>query len=232
MTSKILIIEDDERIARLLQLELLHAGYSVELAVDGSDGLKKALHDDWSLILLDIMLPGMNGFEFITYYRKINTNTPIIVLTACGSPTDIVNGLDLGGQDYVTKPFHMEELLARIRACIRYYNRPREPFKENKQDETYMYSLQGTIVNLRTREVSVNGAKIDLTPKEFQLVIYLIEHPNEILSREQIMNDVWGFAFLGNSNLVDVYIRYVRKKLNTSFPSIRTIRGVGYILDI
>jgi DNA-binding response OmpR family regulator len=232
MTSKILIIEDDERIARLLQLELLHAGYSVELAVDGSDGLKKALHDDWSLILLDIMLPGMNGFEFITYYRKINTNTPIIVLTACGSPTDIVNGLDLGGQDYVTKPFHMEELLARIRACIRYYNRPREPFKENKQDETYLYSLQGTIVNLRTREVSVNGAKIDLTPKEFQLVIYLIEHPNEILSREQIMNDVWGFAFLGNSNLVDVYIRYVRKKLNTSFPSIRTIRGVGYILDI
>jgi DNA-binding response OmpR family regulator len=232
MTCKILVIEDEERIARLLQLELLHAGYSVEVANEGSDGLKKALDDDWSLILLDIMLPGMNGFEFITSFRKVNTETPIIILTACGTPADIVNGLDLGGQDYVIKPFHMEELLARIRACIRYRNRPREPYKENKNNETYMYSFQGTIVNLRTREVLLNGVKIDLTPKEFQLLIYLIEHPNEVLSREQIMNDVWGYAFLGNSNLVDVYIRYVRKKLDASFPAIRTIRGVGYILDM
>ncbi|NOU62756.1 response regulator [Paenibacillus sp. LMG 31461] len=232
MTCKILVIEDEERIARLLQLELLHAGYSVEIANEGSDGLKKSLHDDWSLILLDIMLPGMNGFEFITSFRKVNTETPIIILTACGTPADIVNGLDLGGQDYVTKPFHMEELLARIRACIRHHKRPRDPYKENKNNETYMYSLRGTLVNLRTREVLVNGVKIDLTPKEFQLLIYLIEHPNEILSREQIMKDVWGYAFLGNSNLVDVYIRYVRKKLDASFPAIRTIRGVGYILDM
>lgn len=232
MTCKILIIEDEEKIARLLQLELLHAGYSVGLAIDGSDGLKKALHDDWNLILLDIMLPGMNGFEFITSFRKVNTETPIIILTACSTPTDIVNGLDLGGQDYVTKPFHMEEVLARIRACIRQHNRRRDPHKENKNKETYMYSLEGTLVNLRTREVLLNGVKIDLTPKEFQLLIYLIEHPNEILSREKIMNDVWGYSFLGNSNVVDVYIRYVRKKLHTSFPRIRTIRGVGYILEI
>ncbi|MGQ7887546.1 response regulator transcription factor [Paenibacillus sp. WC2504] len=231
MTCKILVIEDEEKIARLLQLELLHAGYAVEVANNGSDGLKKALHDNWSLILLDIMLPGMNGFELITNFRKVNTDTPIIVLTACCTPTDIVNGLDLGGQDYVTKPFHMEELLARIRACIRYHNRPREPYKDYMESETFRYSLQGTHVNIRTREVVVNGVKIDLTPKEFQLLIYLIEHPNEVLSREQIMNDVWGYAFLGNSNLVDVYIRYVRKKLHTSFPTIRTIRGVGYILE-
>lgn len=232
MTCKILVIEDEERIARLLQLELLHAGYSVEVANEGSDGLKKSLHDDWSLILLDIMLPGMNGFEFITSFRKVNTETPIIILTACGTPADIVNGLDLGGQDYVTKPFHMEELLARIRACIRHHKRPREPYKDYNKSDAYRYSLQGTNVNLRTREVLVNGVKIDLTPKEFELLIYLIEHPNEVLSREQIMNDVWGYAFLGNSNLVDVYIRYVRKKLHTSFPPIRTIRGVGYILDM
>lgn len=230
MTSKILVIEDEEKIARLLQLELLHAGYAVDLAFDGSEGLKKALNDGWDLILLDILLPVMNGFEFITSFRKMNIETPIIVLTACGTPTDIVNGLDLGGQDYMTKPFHMVELLARIRACMRYHNRARESNKD--KNEPLIYSLKETVVNLRTRDVLQSGVKVDLTPKEFQLLLYLIEHPNEVLSREKIMNDVWGYAFLGNSNLVDVYIRYVRKKLHTSFPAIRTIRGVGYIMEI
>ncbi|WNR43110.1 response regulator transcription factor [Paenibacillus roseipurpureus] len=232
MTESILVIEDEERIARLLQLELLHAGYSVELAFDGSAGLMKALNADWHLILLDIMLPGVNGFDFISTYRKINQKTPIIILTASGTPADIVNGLDLGGQDYVTKPFHMEELLARIRACIRYTALPRMTNKDHAKNVPIIYCLKDTEINLSTREVLQNGVKVDLTPKEFQLLLYFIEHPNEILTREQIMRDVWGYAFLGNSNLVDVYIRYVRKKLQATSPTIRTIRGAGYILEM
>ncbi|WP_277600921.1 response regulator transcription factor [Paenibacillus whitsoniae] len=190
------------------------------------------MKDNWNLILLDILLPGINGFEFLTSFRKINTETPIIVLTACSAPTDIVAGLDLGGHDYVTKPFHVEELLARIRACIRNQSRSFEPTLEIEKNVPFIYSLKETIVNLRTREVLQNGVKINLTPKEFQLLLYLIEHPNEILTRKKILNEVWGYIFLGNSNIVDVYIRYLRKKLNSSFPNIRTIRGVGYILEI
>ncbi|OCT12271.1 DNA-binding response regulator [Paenibacillus pectinilyticus] len=232
MSNKILVIEDEERIARLLQLELLHAGYAVELALDGAEGLKKALNSEWNLILLDILLPQMNGFDLLTSFRKVNTVTPVIVLTACGTSTDIVNGLDLGGQDYVTKPFQMDELLARIRACLRDHSRLRETTSESVQLEPITFSLKGTVVNLRTREISQNGNKVDFTPKEFELFLYLMEHPNEILSREQIMSEVWGYDFLGNSNLVDVYIRYVRKKLPSSYPMIRSIRGVGYCLEV
>ncbi|MZQ85390.1 response regulator [Paenibacillus sp. 5J-6] len=232
MSNRILVIEDEEKIARLLQLELTHAGYIVELALDGSDGLQKALHGNWDLILLDILLPVYNGLELIKSFRKQNSETPIIIVTACGTPSDIVNGLDFGGQDYVTKPFHLEELLARIRACIRRQSQLQETHDElNKHDST-IYTLEGTNVNLRTREVLQNGIKIDFTPKEFELLVYLIEHQNEILSREQIMNDVWGYDFVGNSNLVDVYIRYVRKKLLAPYPNIRTIRGVGYLLEV
>ncbi|BFT74099.1 response regulator transcription factor [Paenibacillus sp. P36] len=232
MSHKLLVIEDEEKIARLLQLELTHAGYIVELASDGSEGLRKALNDKWDLILLDILLPVYNGFELIKSFRKQNSETPIIVVTACGTPADIVNGLDLGGQDYITKPFHLEELLARIRACIRRQNQFQQPDDELNKHDSMMYTVKGTNVNLRSREVLQNDIKIDFTPKEFELLVYLIEHQNEILSREQIMNDVWGYDFLGNSNLVDVYIRYVRKKLLAPYPNIRTIRGIGYLLEV
>jgi DNA-binding response OmpR family regulator len=232
MSNRILVIEDEEKIARLLQLELTHAGYMVELAFDGSEGLRKALNHGWDLILVDILLPVCNGFELIKSFRKKNSETPIIVVTACGSSSDIVNGLDLGGQDYITKPFHLEELLARIRACIRRQSQLRETDDELKKPYSMIYMLKGTNVNLRSREVLQDGTRIDFTPKEFELLVYLIEHQNEILSREQIMNGVWGYDFLGNSNLVDVYIRYVRKKLLAPYPNIRTIRGVGYLLEV
>ncbi|UKS23909.1 response regulator transcription factor [Paenibacillus sp. HWE-109] len=232
MSYRILVIEDEEKIARLLQLELTHAGYIVELALDGSDGLRKALNDNWDLILLDILLPVYNGFELIKSFRKQNSATPIIIVTACGTPSDIVNGLDFGGQDYVTKPFHLEELLARIRACIRRQSQLQEADDELNKHNSLLYTLKGTNVNLRSREVFQDGIKIDFTPKEFELLVYLIEHQNEILSREKIMTDVWGYDFIGNSNLVDVYIRYVRKKLLAPYPNIRTIRGVGYLLEV
>ncbi|MCY9661649.1 response regulator transcription factor [Paenibacillus chondroitinus] len=232
MSHKLLVIEDEEKIARLLQLELTHAGYIVELASDGSEGLRKALNEKWDLILLDILLPVYNGFELIKSFRKKNSETPIIVVTACDTPADIVNGLDLGGQDYITKPFHLEELLARIRACIRRQNQFQQPDDELNKQDSLIYTVKGTNVNLRSREVLQNNIKIDFTPKEFELLVYLIEHQNEILSREQIMNHVWGYDFLGNSNLVDVYIRYVRKKLLAPYPNIRTIRGIGYLLEV
>lgn len=232
MSNRILVIEDEEKIARLLQLELTHSGYMVELAFDGSEGLQKALNHGWDLILVDILLPVCNGFELIKSFRKKNSETPIIVVTACGSSSDIVNGLDLGGQDYITKPFHLEELLARIRACIRRQSQLQETDDELKRTDSMIYMLKGTNVNLRSREVLQDGTRIDFTPKEFELLVYLIEHQNEILSREQIMNGVWGYDFLGNSNLVDVYIRYVRKKLLAPYPNIRTIRGVGYLLEV
>ncbi|MDU0201731.1 MULTISPECIES: response regulator transcription factor [Paenibacillus] len=232
MSNRILVIEDEEKIARLLQLELTHAGYLVELASDGSEGLRKALNDKWDLILLDILLPVFNGFELIKSFRKKNSETPIIVVTACDTPSDIVNGLDLGSQDYITKPFHLEELLARIRACMRRQNQFQQTDDELNKHDSMIYTVKGTNVNLRSREVLQNDIKIDFTPKEFELLVYLIEHQNEILSREQIMNDVWGYDFLGNSNLVDVYIRYVRKKLLAPYPNIRTIRGVGYLLEV
>ncbi|NQX69895.1 response regulator transcription factor [Paenibacillus alba] len=232
MSDRILVIEDELKIARLLQLELTHAGYSVELAFDGSEGLQKALHRDWDLILIDILLPLFNGFDLIKSFRATNKETPIIVLSACGSTEDIVNGIDLGGQDYITKPFQMEELLARIRACIRHRKHFQDIFKALKNSGTTTYSIQGAYVNARTREFIQNGKKVDLTPKEFDLLVYLMEHPNEILSREQIMKDVWGYDFSGNSNLVDVYIRYVRNKISPPFPVIRTIRGIGYCLEV
>ncbi|NOV03866.1 response regulator transcription factor [Paenibacillus planticolens] len=232
MANNILVIEDEEKIARLLQLELTHAGYTVEIAMDGSEGLQKASQGLWDLILLDILLPVHNGFELIKAFRAANNETPIIVVTACKTTEDIVNGFDLGGHDYVTKPFHMEELLARIRACIRHHKRLHDTGKDLKHHDFMAYSLKETTINLRTRQVMQYGKNIDLTPKEFELLLYFIEHQNEVLSREQIMNDVWGYDFLGNSNLVDVYIRYLRKKLLAPYPVIKTIRGTGYCLEV
>ncbi|MFD0696934.1 response regulator transcription factor [Paenibacillus sp. GCM10027628] len=228
MPNRILVVEDEAKIARLLQLELTNAGYIVELAFDGADGLRSATQSLWDLILLDISLPIYNGFDLIKSIRSAHIETPIIVVSARSTTSDIVNGLDLGVQDYVTKPFHMEELLARIRACLRQQSggtevRPQQPTA---------FTIQETTLNLRTREVMQSGNKIDFSPKEFELLLYLIEHRGEILSREQIMKDVWGYGFLGNSNLVDVYIRYVRKKWLVPNLRIRTVRGVGYCLEV
>ncbi|MFC5452475.1 response regulator transcription factor [Paenibacillus aestuarii] len=222
--TRILVVEDEEKIARLLQLELVHAGYSIELAHDGLEGLHKAIKNKFDLILLDILLPRLGGFDLIKSIREVDTSTPIIFVTACEATTDIVNGLDLGGQDYVTKPFQMDELLARIRANLR--------ARPLLQEPSTTFQLNDTRINLRTREVTHRGENIELTAKEFELLVYFIEHPNKVLSQEKIMNDVWKYDFFGNSNLIAVYIRYLRKKLPSSVFKIKTIRGTGYCFEV
>jgi DNA-binding response OmpR family regulator len=229
MTKSLLIIEDEDKIARVLELELTYEGYEVELAKTGREGLEKALSNAWDLVLLDIMLPELNGLEVLRRIRNSDLNTPIILITARDATPDKVSGLDLGANDYITKPFEIEEVLARIRSCLRKTNQM-EPTLESNNQKTL--SLNELTVNPITREVIRENNSIELTPKEFDLLIYLLEHKNQVLSREQIINHVWGFDFIGDTNVVDVYVRYLRKKIDYPFKLqlIQTYRGVGYCI--
>ncbi|WP_019422054.1 response regulator transcription factor [Paenibacillus sp. OSY-SE] len=224
MEKDVLIIEDEEKISRLLQLELSHEGYHVELAENGREGLQKALSKAWDLIILDIMLPELNGIEVLRRLRKIDTCTPIIILTARNTTPEKVSGLDQGANDYITKPFEIEELLARIRACFRSRS------DESANDDNDELRVDNLIVNKKTREVIREGLKIELTPKEYDLLIYLMEHKNQVLDREKIINEVWGYDFVGDTNVIDVYVRYIRKKIDNPFKVklIQTVRGIGY----
>jgi DNA-binding response OmpR family regulator len=228
--GRIFVVDDEESTRSMLNEYFVNFGYDVVTASDGEEALLKFIPGKFDCIISDLFMPKIDGLELLKKIREQDGKVFFLMVTGYPSIDSAVNAMKEGAYDYVTKPFNMDELLARIRACIRYQNRPRESSNELKNDETFF--LKGTIANLRTREVLQNGVKIDFTPLEFQLLLYLIEHPNEILSREQIMNDVWGYDFLGNSNLVDVYISYVRKKLHFSYPIIRTIRGIGYCLEI
>ncbi|WP_027417095.1 response regulator transcription factor [Aneurinibacillus terranovensis] len=229
MSERILIVEDEEKISRLLQLELSYEGYYVEKANTGRKGLDLALEQSWDLILLDIMLPELSGTEVLRRLRKIDSLTPVIFLTARDTIPDKVSGLDQGANDYITKPFDIEELLARIRACIRNRLLVNEGIKETYPPIMRNDSL---VVHTLTREVEREGVKIDLTPKEFDLLIFLMKNKNMVLDREQIINHVWGFNYIGETNVVDVYIRYLRKKIDYKFNThyIQTIRGVGYCI--
>ncbi|MBD1383552.1 response regulator transcription factor [Metabacillus arenae] len=225
-SEKILIIEDEKKIARLIQLELEHEGYETDAAWTGTEGLEKFKSTKWDLVLLDVMLPGLSGMEVLRRIRALGNYTPIILLTARDSLPDKVSGLDLGANDYMTKPFEIEELLARIRACLRM-----NQFYADKQDDE-LHFLGELTVNEKTREVLRDSQPIELTPREFDLLVYLLQHKNQVLNREQILSKVWGFDYYGDTNIVDVYIRYLRKKIDSSFssPYIHTIRGVGYTM--
>jgi DNA-binding response OmpR family regulator len=228
MKERILIIEDEENIARVLQLELEFEGYEIDVAYTGPDGLIKYREQDWNLILLDLMLPGLNGLDVLRRIRATEANTPVILLTAKDDVEDKVAGLDLGANDYVTKPFEIEELLARIRAALRFSPSSQV---ESVKDE-YLHEFAGLSMHEQTREVKRNDRLIELTPREYDLLLHLIRHPNQVLSREQLLNAVWGYDYFGDTNVVDVYIRYVRKKIETEGKStlIQTVRGVGYVL--
>ncbi|MCY8787596.1 two-component system response regulator YkoG [Bacillus inaquosorum] len=221
----ILIVEDEEKIARVLQLELEYEGYSVTIKQDGTEGLNAAAEGGYSLVLLDVMLPGLSGLEVLRRLRKTDQQTPVILLTARDSIPDKVTGLDIGANDYVTKPFEIEELLARIRVALR-QNGPKT------EDIGTFLTYDDLRVNEKTREVRRGNKEVELTPREFDLLVYMLKHPQQVLTREQILNSVWGFDYIGDTNVVDVYIRYIRKKLDYPYEKqlIHTVRGVGYAI--
>lgn len=226
---KILVVEDEKKIARLLKLELEHEGYEVDTVETGREALEKAKQEDWQLILLDVMLPELSGIEVLRRLRAVDSSTPVILLTAKKTVSDIVSGLDLGANDYITKPFQIEELLARIRASMRTRNALEDRQGEGETDEIILGDLR---VNLKTRDVVRDTAKIELTPKEYDLMVYLLRHKNQVLTREQIIEAVWGYDHYGDTHVVDVYILYLRKKMDQGFDKrlIQTVRGVGYTM--
>jgi DNA-binding response OmpR family regulator len=222
MTSHILLVEDEVKLARFVELELSSEGYRVSVAHDGMSGLALARESQPDLAILDWMLPGLTGVELCRRLRSTGIKVPVILLTARDEVGDRVAGLDAGADDYVVKPFSIEELLARIRAHLR---RTQEPDADHLQFEDLS-------LNRRTREVFRGPRPIELTAKEFDLLDYLMTHPRQVFTRDQILEHVWGYDFMGDSNIIEVYVRYLRLKLEEKGEKrlVHTIRGVGYTL--
>jgi DNA-binding response OmpR family regulator len=222
--THILVIEDETKIARVLKMELEYEGYQVTVAYDGRAGLETALEAEPDLILLDVMLPELSGLEVLRRLRKENINTPVILLTARNTTMDKVSGLDHGANDYVTKPFEIEELLARIRACLRNLLTSKE--------EKSVLNVEDLVIEIDARKVSRNGKTILLTPKEYDFLIYLVMNKNKVVTRDNILLNVWGFDYEGETNIIDVTVTHLRKKIDEgfSFPLITTVRGVGYTI--
>ena len=219
--QKILLIEDEEKIARFVELELTHEGYEVNKAMDGRTGLEMVESGEYELVLLDIMLPELNGLEVLRRLRK-TSSLPVIMLTARDAVMDKVTGLDMGADDYITKPFSIEELLARIRLALR-----------KKQSSALPLLILGPLsMDIARHQVTVGGETVDLTGREFSLLQILMENPGIVLSRDTLMERVWGYDYVGETNIVDVYIRYLRSKIDDRFnlKLIHTVRGVGYTL--
>ena len=220
MTQRILIMEDEPQLARLLQLELQFEQFEAHIANNGRDGLHMFETNNYDLVLLDVMMPEMDGFEVLQAIRQAGHVTPIILLTAKDEIKDKVSGLNLGANDYVTKPFEFEELLARIRVNLR--------FSQTTQLQSSALTFKNVTVDMNSREVRQNEQIVELTPREFDLLVYFMEHKKTVQSREQIINAVWGFDYFGDTNVVDVYVRYLRQKLGADV--IQTVRGVGYMM--
>ena len=228
--SKILIIEDEEKIARFVELELSHEGYETDKATNGREGLEKIESGGYDLVILDIMLPELNGIEVLRRARR-TTDVPVILLTARDSVTDKVSGLDMGANDYITKPFAIEELLARIRAILRSSEKAAEkaPEQAEKEEEGHVLFCSGVEMNTDSHEVTYNGQPVELTNREFILLRTLMENKNVAMTREKLLCDAWGYDYYGETNIIDVYVRYIRHK--TADDVIKTIRGVGYIVS-
>ncbi len=227
--NKILIIEDEEKIARFIELELEHEGYAADKATDGRTGLEMAETGDYDLIVLDIMLPQLSGIEVLRRLRKCANeaaaNVPVILLTARDAITDKVTGLDMGANDYMTKPFAIEELLARIRAALRQAN---SGYGGERREDTVLRAA-GIELNVPAHTVLYHGKNVDFTNREFILLRTLMENKNTAMSREKLLAAAWGYDYYGETNIVDVYVRYIRQKTDDSV--IKTIRGVGYMVE-
>ncbi|WP_026908594.1 response regulator transcription factor [Paucisalibacillus globulus] len=218
----ILIVEDEAKLSRVLQLELEYENYRTQIADNGKDALRLLQEKEWDLVLLDIMIPELSGLEVLRRIRRTDESTPIILLTARDAVHDKVSGLDIGANDYVTKPFQIEELLARVRVHLR------KPIEVKVKKD--LLSVGDLIVDLGAHEVSRDGKNIDLTPREYDLLVCLLKNKNIVLTRDQLIEQVWGYDYFGETNVVDVYVRYLRQKIDKGYPTayIQTVRGVGY----
>ncbi len=225
MEHKLLIIEDEKRISRFLELELKHEGYEIIAAFDGRTGLDLVNNEKPDLIILDLMLPVMSGIEVCRRIRQSKNDVPIIMLTAKDDVSDKVMGLDMGADDYMTKPFAIEELLARVRVAIK-----RKIASESLMPK--MLEYEKLMVNDQKRQVTYGDDIVELTKKEYELLRYLLENKNIALNREKILEKVWGYDYYGDTNVIDVYVRYLRSKIDQKYnvDMIKTVRGVGYII--
>ena len=222
MSIQIVVVEDEEKLARFIEMELGYEGYEVSVANDGLTGLTTIRDKNPDLIILDWMMPGMTGVEVCRRLRSTGVKTPVILLTAKDEVSDRVTGLDAGADDYLVKPFSIEELLARIRAHLR----------RTQEDDTETLRFDDLSLDRQTREVFRGKRAIELTAKEFDLLEYLLSYPRQVITRDRILEEVWGYDFMGDSNIIEVYIRYLRLKLEAEGESrlIQTVRGVGYVL--
>ncbi|CAM3328024.1 response regulator transcription factor [Streptococcus pluranimalium] len=226
MTNNILIIEDEKNLSRFVSLELQHEGYSVTIESNGRAGLETALDKDFDLILLDLMLPEMDGFE-VTRRLQQEKSTYIIMMTARDSVMDIVSGLDRGADDYIIKPFAIEELLARVRAVFR-----RQEIEESKRNASGGASYRDLKLDPQNRSVIRGDETVPLTKREFDLLSALMSNMNRVMTREELLNLVWKYDEAVETNVVDVYIRYLRGKIDVSGKEsyIQTVRGMGYVI--
>lgn len=233
MEQIILLVEDEEKLARFVELELMHEGYKVDKSGNGRDALEKALKNDYDLILLDIMLPGLNGLEVLRRLLK-EKDVPVILLTARDAVMDKVSGLDAGAVDYITKPFAIEELLARIRVALKLHSvrTGRGSSAASAEDEEGVLRWQSLTLDERRHQVRYDGHEITLTNREFIMLKTLLENMDIVLSRDTLLNKVCGYDYMGETNVVDVYIRYLRSKIDDVFgvKMIQTVRGVGYVI--
>ena len=233
MEYSILLVEDEEKLARFVELELTHEGYKVDKSGNGRDALTKALKNDYDLILLDIMLPGLNGLEVLRRLLK-EKEVPVILLTARDAVMDKVSGLDAGAVDYITKPFAIEELLARIRVALKLHSvrAGRGSSAAHSEDEEGVLRWQNLTLDERRHQVRYDGHEITLTNREFLMLKTLLENKDIVLSRDTLLNKVCGYDYMGETNVVDVYIRYLRSKIDDVFgiKMIQTVRGVGYVI--
>lgn len=224
---QVLIVEDERRIARFLQMELEHEGMSTAIEDNGRRAYERIMQENYDLILLDVMLPDMDGFTICRKVRELS-QVPIIMLTAKDDIDDKVQGLDIGADDYITKPFATPELLARMRVVLR----RQESQREAKEAQEEILSVKNLTMYPARHEVKVDAVPVELTKKEYDLLEYLLRNKRTVLTRDQILSNVWDYDYMGDTNVVDVYIRYLRQKLDDRFQEkyIHTMRGVGYVI--